>query len=157
MTVEPALQVRKTEPNDPVLADRSYDYADAFEIRLPQLDPHSPEAWVRSGFESTSPAVKAIVRLLGIRRAAGQPPNHMGTFRIVESGEDVIHLEAQLPLMRVVLVGRRVEPSRRMLTTLLYYDRPVLARLIWAVVGVGHRRTARRLITSLIAGKVQGS
>ena len=43
-------------------------------------------------------------------------------------------------------MGRRVEPSRRMVTTVLHYDRPMLARLIRAVVGVGHRRTARRLI-----------
>jgi len=31
----------------------------------------------------------------------------------------------------------------------------VLARLIWAVVGIGHRRMARRLITSNIFSPIE--
>ncbi|MGH3860527.1 hypothetical protein [Actinokineospora sp.] len=47
-----------------------------------------------------------------------------------------------------VLVGRRVEPSRRVMTTFLYFRRPVLARLVWFFVGLGHRRTALKVITA---------
>jgi hypothetical protein len=75
----------------------------------------------------------------------------VGPFRIVEAGPEVVHLEASLPLMHVVMVGRNVEPTRRMLTTVLLYERPVLARLIWAIVGIGHRLTARQIIASKVA------
>jgi hypothetical protein len=75
----------------------------------------------------------------------------VGPFRIIESGPEVIHLEASLPLMHVVMVGRKVGPAHRMLTTVLQYERPVLARLIWAIVGIGHRLTARQIIASKVA------
>jgi hypothetical protein len=45
-----------------------------------------------------------------------------------------------------VMVGRNVEPERRVLTTVLRYRRPVLARAVWACVGILHRRTARQLV-----------
>jgi hypothetical protein len=50
--------------------------------------------------------------------------------------------------MHVVMVGRKVEPTRRMLTIVLHYQRPVMARLVWAVVGPVYRRAAREVITS---------
>jgi len=55
-----------------------------------------------------------------------------------------------VPLLHVVVVGRRVAPTRRMLTTVLRYERPVLARLIWVIVGMVHRRTAPQIITSKV-------
>jgi hypothetical protein len=95
--------------------------------------------------------VKWIVGLLGLRGAPASSADHVDGFRIVESGPEVIHLEASLPLMHVVMVGRKVEPTRRMVTTVLHYERPVLARLIWAIVGVGHRRTVPQGITSKVS------
>jgi transglutaminase-like putative cysteine protease len=146
-----AQQVRRVEATDPIAAARRYDYADAFEVRLPEPDPYSPETWVRAGLAATGGVVKRIVGLLGLRRAPGSSADHVGGFQVIESGPDVVHLETTLPLMRVVLVGRRVEPTRRMLTTVLHYERPVLARLVWAIVGLGHRRTAPQVITSKIS------
>ena len=146
-----APRVRQVEVTDPLAAARRYDYADAFEARLPGPDPHSPETWVRAGLAATPGAVKRIVGLLGLGRAPVSSADQVGGFRILESGPEVIHLETSLPLMRVVLVGRRVEPTRRMLTTILYYERPVLARLVWAFVGLVHRRTAEHVITSKLS------
>ena len=61
----------------------------------------------------------------------------MSGFRIVESDPEVVHLETYLPLIHVVLVGRQVGPTRRMLTTIVRYERPVLSRLVFAIIGIG--------------------
>jgi hypothetical protein len=126
-----------------------HDYADAFEVRLAEPDPHAPEVWVRAGLAATGGFVKRIVGLLGIRDAEAEA-GQVGPFRVVESGPEMIRLETSLPLMRVVMVGRRAEPTRRVLTTFLYFRRPVLARLAWVFIGIGHRRTAPKVITSKI-------
>jgi hypothetical protein len=144
-------QVRRVEVTDPIAAARRYDYADAFEVCLPEPDPYSPETWVRAGLEATPRWVDWIVGLLGFSEAPASAADHVSGFRIVESGPEAIHLETSLPLIHVVLVGRKVEPTRRMLTSVLRYERPVLARLIWAIVGIGHRRAARQVITSKVS------
>ena len=144
-----ARRVRRVGVTDPIAAARRYDYADAFEVRLPEPDPYSPETWVRAGLEATPRVVDWIVGLLGFREAPASS-DHVSGFRIVKSDPEVVHLEASLPLMHVVMVGRRVEPTRRMLTTVLRYERPVLTRLVWTVVGPVHRRTVRGGITSKI-------
>ena len=146
-----AQQVRRVAVTDPVAADRRYDYADAFEVRLPSPDPYPPQTWVRAGLDATPKVVGWIVALLGLREAREPTAGLLGPFRVVEMGPEVIHLEASVPLMRVVMVGRNAEPSRRMLTTVLRYDRPVLARLVWAVMGIPHRRTAPRIIAAGIS------
>jgi len=152
MSGKPARpEVRRVEVTDPVATARPGDYADAFEVRLPGPDPYSPETWVRAGLEDTPKAVKRIVGLLGLRRAPQSSADHVSVFQVVESSPAVVHLEASISVMRVVMVGRRVEPTRRMLTTVLYYKRPMLARLVWAVVSLAHRRIALRVITSKIS------
>ncbi len=145
-----AQQVCRVGVTDPIAAARRYDYADAFEVRLPEPDPYPPETWVRAGLGATPGWVEWVVGLLRLSSASESAADHVSSFRIVESGPEVIHLETSLPLMHVVLVGRNVEPTRRMLTTVLRYERPVLARFIWAIVGIGHRWAVPRVI----AGKV---
>lgn len=54
MKIQPADQVPQIDTIDPVATAHPYDYADAFEVRLPRPDPHSPEKWGRAGLESTS-------------------------------------------------------------------------------------------------------
>jgi hypothetical protein len=134
-----ARQVRRVGVTDPIAAARRYDYADAFDVRLPEPDPYPPETWVRAGVDAT-PA--------WIKRIAGHAGDGLGSARIVESDADVVVLEDSDPLMHTVLVGRNVEPTRRVLTTVLRYRRPLLARAVWAFVGILHRQTARQVITS---------
>ncbi len=152
MTNRSAPRVRRVGVTDPIAAARRYDYADAFEVRLPEPDPYPPETWVRAGLAATPGVVERIVGLLGLRDAPASAAGHLSVFRIVESGPEVVHLEASVPLIQVVMVGRRVEPTRRTLTTVLRYERPVLARLIWSIVGVVHRRVAApRVITGKVS------
>ena len=75
----------------------------------------------------------------------------MSGFRIVESDPEVVHLETYLPLIHVVLVGRQVGPTRRMLTTIVRYERPVLSRLVFAIIGIGHRWVAPRVLTGKVS------
>lgn len=144
-------QVRQVEATAPIATAQRYDYADAFELCPSEPDPHSPETWVRAGLDATPKWVDRVAGLLGIRSAPAETADQVGDFRVIESGPEMVHLETSLPLMRVVLVGRRVEPTRRKFTSVLHYQRPVLARLVRAVLGIGHRRAARQLITSKIS------
>jgi hypothetical protein len=141
-------QVRRVRVTDPVAAARRYDYADAFDVCLPGPDPYPPETWVRAGLEATPKVVDWVVGLLGFSEAYAASADHVGGFSIVGSGPEVVHLETSLPLMHVDLVGRQIEPTRRMLTTLVRYERPILSRIVFVFVGLGHRRIAvPRVIT----------
>jgi hypothetical protein len=134
-------RVRRVSVTDPIAAARRYDYADAFELRLEGPDRCSPEAWVRAGVDAT-PA--------WIKRIAGHAGDGLGSALIVESDADVVVLEDSDPLMDTVMIGRNVEPERRVLTTVLRYRRPLLARAVWAFVGILHRRTARQVVAGAL-------
>jgi len=136
MRSEDPDRVRRVRVTDPVAAARDHDYADSFELRLEGPDPCSPEAWVRAGVDAVPTWIKRI---------AGSPDG-LGSARVVASGPDVVVLEDSDPLMDTVMVGRNLEPDRRVLTTVLRYRRPRLARAVWALVGILHRRTARRVV-----------
>ena len=145
-----ARQVRRVGVTDPVATGRRYDYADAFEVRLPEPDGDAPETWVLAGLDDSPAVVEWIASLLlGHGSAPSTSTDRVvDGWRVVESTSEVVHLEQSLPLMHVVVVGRGVGSSGRMLTSVLHFERPVLARLVWAVVGVGHRRMVRRLLRS---------
>jgi hypothetical protein len=128
--------VRRVGVTDPIAAAGRYDYADAFERRLEGPDRCSPEEWLRAGVDQT-PA--------WIKRIAGAADG-LGSARIVKSDADVVVVEDCDPLMGTLLIGRNPEPGRRLLTTVLRYRRPLLARAVWAFVGILHRRTARRVV-----------
>lgn len=139
-------RVLRIEASDPVALGRAYDYADAFVLDLPAPDTQSPEGWVLTGMDDVPAVIEWITSLLGI--ADDPSADRPGGWTVVESNSEVVHLEQSLPLMYVTLVGRNAEANQRMLTTVVQYQRPTLARLVWAVVGIAHRRTARRVITN---------
>jgi hypothetical protein len=140
-------RVRRVVVSDPVVAAGGYDYADAFELRLEGPDRGSPEGWVRAGVDAT-PA--------WIKRIAGHPDG-LGPARVVESDGEVVVLEDSDRLMDTVIIGRNVEPQRRVLTTVLRYRRPLLARAVWAVVGILHRRTAPHVVAGGLRPSERGS
>jgi hypothetical protein len=129
-------RVRRVSVTEPIAVAGGHDYADSFELCLTAPDRFTPEEWLRAGVEAT-PA--------WIKRAAGHADG-LDSARIVESDAELVVLEASDPLMRTVLIGRNVEPERRILTTVLRYKRPRLARAVWALLGILHRRTAPRIV-----------
>jgi hypothetical protein len=138
-----AGNVRRVSVSDPVAATGAPDYADSFELRLDGPDRLAPEAWLRAGIDGIPTWIKWV---------AGSPDG-VGSARVVESNADVVVLEDSDPLMDMVLIGRNVAPDHRVFTTVLHYRRRRLARALWAVVGILHRRMAPRVV----AGGVQRS
>lgn len=149
--------VRQVEVTERLAAGDRYDYADSFELRLPAPEAQVPEAWVRAGMADSPAVVEWVADRLGIGDGSTRSDHEIEGGQVLESTADVVQIEWSLPLMRVVVVGRRIEPSGRRLTSFLYYERPVLARLVWAAVGVGHRRMARRLLASNVPSLVDGA
>jgi hypothetical protein len=144
-------QVHRVAVTDPIATAYPYDYADAFEVRLPEPDLHPPETWVRSGLDSTPEWMDQIASLLGLGSAPTSSEDRVDVFRVVKSDAEVVQLEASVPLMHIVIVGRRVTPTQRMLTSILHYKRPRLARLVWAVIGFGHRWAVPQVLTSKVS------
>jgi hypothetical protein len=143
-------QVHRVAVTDPIATAHPYDYADAFEVHLPEPDLHPPETWVRAGLESTPKWMDRIASLLGLG-SAPKSEDMVDVFRVVKSDAEVVQLETSVPLMHIVIVGRRVTPTQRMLTSILHYKRPMLARLVWAVIGFGHRWAVPQVLTSKVS------
>jgi hypothetical protein len=152
-----APQARRTEVVAPdLLAGRaSYDYADAFEIELPEGETRSPEQLFRAALDNASwvqrwvPTVHRHV--LRIRLGPMSSPDHILGWRIVSSDADVLHLEAVGPLIRGVIVGRRTPTSTGVFTTFVFYVKRTPARAVWAIVGPLHRRIALYLLERGVA------
>jgi hypothetical protein len=148
---------RVAVPAEEPLIGKRYDYADAFEIGLRASDPRSPEEFARHALERAPRSVQWTIStvhryVLRLRLAPRSAPGHVLGWRIVTSEPDVIQLEALSPLLgRGVIVARRPEPTRAVVTTYLFHSRPVPARALWAVVGPLHRRIAPYLMARAAA------
>jgi hypothetical protein len=129
-----------------------YDYADAFEVRLPEADARSAEQLARCGLGHASWSVRWTVRiahrhLLRLRLGSSSSPDHLFGWKILTLQPDVIQLQAVSPILgRAVLVMRRVDSRRAVLTTYLFYTRPAPARLVWTITGPLHRRIVPHLM-----------
>lgn len=152
-------KVHRVQASDPAALGRGHDYADAFEVQLTEPDGAPPETWVLNGL-ADSPAVVDWVatRVLGHGSTPGTATERVvDGWRVVQSTSEVVQLEQSLPLMQVTVVGRNVDLSTRRLTSVLSFERPVLSRLVWAVVGVGHRGMVRRLLRNAAATASRGT
>jgi hypothetical protein len=137
-----------------VAADHSVigspDYVDAFEIELAEGDTRTPEQIFRAALErarSSSPLIPLVHKhVLRFDLGPSVSPHHLFGWRIVTSKADVIRLEAEGPLMRGIIIGRRVSPSTAVLTTYVFYVQRLRARVVWQFVGPLHRRIAPYLL-----------
>jgi hypothetical protein len=142
---------------EPLIGGDRYDYADAFEIRLPEPDPRSAEQFVRCALKQAPWSVRWMVPIVHryvLRLRLGPPssPDHLFGWKILTRQPDVIHLQAVSPLLgRGVLVLRRVDPTCASITTYLFYARPTPAHVVWAIVGPLHRRIAPYLLENAAA------
>jgi hypothetical protein len=137
---------------EPLIGSDRYDYADAFEIRVREPDARSAEQFARCALEQAPWPVRWTIwiahrHLLRLRLGPRSSPDHVHGWKILTSQPDVIHLVAESPLLgRGVLVGRRVDPTRVVVTTYLFYMRPASARVVWKIAGPLHRRIAPYLL-----------
>ena len=149
-TVGRARQI-PVEAGEPLIGTARYDYADAFEIRVREPDGRTAEEFTRFALEQAARPVRWTVllahrHLLRLRLGPRSSPHHIIGWKIVTSEPDVLQLEAESPLLgRGVIVARRPEPTRAVVTTYVFFARPA-ARAIWLVTGPVHRRVARHLL-----------
>jgi hypothetical protein len=148
----------------PVVADRGlpgsdrYDYADAFEIRVREPDPRSAEEFARFALEHAPWLLRWTIwiahrYLLRLRLGPRTSPDHLLGWNIVSSRPDRVHLEAASPLLRGVLVGRRVTSRCAVVTTYVFFRRPRFARALWKIAGPLHRRIAPYLMERAAAAR----
>jgi hypothetical protein len=128
-----------------------YDYADAYDVEVAATDPRSAEEFAREALEQSPAALRRFIvsahrYVLRFRLAPLHAPGQVLGWRIAESTPDLVRLEAESPLAHATLIGRRVEPTRVRLTTVMAYRRPAVARAIWTAVGPAHRRIAPYLL-----------
>jgi hypothetical protein len=142
------FQVSRIEVAPDPLVPSSYDYADAFTIRLDAPDAHRAEEWVRTGLEQSGGAVRGLIRFVHGRVARFELFDGPGTilgWRVLRSEDDVLHMRTEGPLLRAEIVARRTSESAAGFTTFLFYKRRGTPAL-WLVIGPLHRRVAPYLL-----------
>ena len=147
-----APQARRidVEP-EPLLGDRVFDYADAFEVDAARPDDRTAEQLARVALEQAPAAVRVLVWRVHRHVLRGQQgplgsPEHVFGFTIVHREPDAVVLHEASPLLDAHLVIRRRLPTRVSVATFLTFHRPRVTRALWVVVGPLHRRVAPLLL-----------
>jgi hypothetical protein len=119
----------------------SPDYVDLYTARTSRAGEKSPEEWARAIIEE-SPigrhSARRLWRALGLRLAPPDTPGYVQGWKIAAAGDDWIRIETGSWYMSGHAVCR-VEEDAVSIALFLRYDRPIAA-LVWALVGIGHRR-----------------
>ena len=143
---------RRTLKRIATAAERSgADYADVFEVPLPQGDSRTAEETFRDAVGRRPSAGGDVVswihrNVLRFRLGPYSSPDHIIGWTIARSDHDQLVLTARGPLMRGELTLRRQDGRRASLSTRVHYCRKPAARTVWAVVGPLHRAVAPRLM-----------
>jgi hypothetical protein len=136
---------------EPLVTDHGpADYTDAYTLQGSATLAGTAEEFARAGLEGCNPVLRRAIRLLhhrvlGLRLAPADSPDHIIGWRIVTNELDVIHLEAAGPIGHSALVCRRVGAGAASVQTFLWFDNWV-ARPLWALVGSAHRGVTPRLM-----------
>jgi hypothetical protein len=147
----PVVRRRAVPAEEPLIGTDRYDYADTFEVRMPEPDARSAEEVARAALEQAPRAVRWIIHsvhryVVRFRLGPSSSRTHVIGWKIVSSQPEAIVLETASPLVRAVIVARRTDPTVAVATTYLFFARPTAARIVWAVVGPLHRRIAPYLL-----------
>ena len=144
-------------PQEPLLSEVRFDYADAFEIALDIADARTAEEFARSCLEEASAPLRAMIwrvhrHVLRFRLEAPRTPDHVLGWSIRLSQPDVVELTAVRPLLDGFIVGRRTRPDRCQIITAVHYKHAV-APIVMTAVGPIHRRVAPRLLGNAVAAR----
>src|SRR5215213_6902820 len=116
-----------------------YDYADAFEVTLPEGDGRTAEQIVRAGLQHAPPALRSAIRtvhrhVLRFNLGPASSPDHLVGWGITTSEPDVFLMEASGPLIDGAIVARRSGERTARLTTFVVFRQRTLARLMFVFV-----------------------
>lgn len=150
MTRPKANRTPPPPPPAPRPAEPQADYADAFEVAIPDGDIRGAEQAFRDGLAAEPGAApgsggRLVLRIhrkvLRFRLGPFASSDHAIGWRIVHSDHDEVVLTTDGPLMRGQLTLRRID-TRAVLITQLFFHHKTAARTVWAVVGPLHRALA---------------
>jgi hypothetical protein len=149
----PRARRRRVADEDSRLFGGHYDYADSFEVDVPEADARTPEQAFRAAL-ARGPSVARYVpvvpvvhqHILRFRLGPLDSADHLFGWQVVTSTPTVLRLEAAGPLLRGTIVGRKTDSSTLAFTTFVDYVRPVPARVIWTLVSPLHRLIAPHLL-----------
>jgi hypothetical protein len=127
------------------------DYADAFELHTVHPDSRTAGEWLRAGLEDSPAPLRRLILVVHRHALRFRLGPHSGDgyvlgWHVIKEEPDEMRLEAAGPLFSGRLVGRRPDPSTVRLDTLLTFNRPRTASIVWAVVGPLHRAVAPFLL-----------
>lgn len=142
---------RRVVAPDPLISGDDFDYADAFEVALDEDDPRLPEALVRAGLEQAPPLLRWLIiaahrGVLRLRLGQSGAQGDVLGWMVTHSYLDVVAVQASGPLLDATIIARRSEPTRAVLTTFVFYRHPVLAKVVWSLIGPVHRAVAPMLL-----------
>ena len=140
-------RVRRIRVAEEQATGMHHDYADEFELSLSDADDLSPEQWLRAGIDNTPEWIKRI---------SGHQDG-LGSAAIIESSTAVFVVRDSDTLMETTMIARNVAPTRRTLTTVLVYKRPILTAIVWSLVSPLHRYAAKRVIQGGVATNRRGT
>ncbi|MBW3652757.1 MAG: hypothetical protein KY433_04010, partial [Actinobacteria bacterium] len=125
--------------------------ADAFEIEVVEQESRSAEQLARFALEEASPSVRRTIQiahrtLLRFQVGPASSRDHILGLTIVTSRPDVVVLEGVSHILRAVIVVKKTEPRRLLISTYVFYLRPAVAGLLLKIVGPVHRRIAPYLL-----------
>lgn len=140
---------RAVEP-DP-LVEGLPDYADAFEVTLAPGDSRSAEDFARDSLTGAPAVVYWTIFVahrfvLRFELAPRRSPAHVIGWDITHSEPDAVRLEADGPIVRAVIIGRRPDPSRSVATTSVFFKNRPVARALMPLVAPVHRAVAKLLL-----------
>jgi hypothetical protein len=152
---------RVAVPVEPFIGGGRYDYADAFEIRVDEPDERSAEELVRFTLEQAPRWILWIIRIahryvLRFRLGPESSPLHVLGWSILSSAPNVLMLRAVSPVLKGVIVARKPEPTRAVVTTYVFFRRPATCRALLKVVGPVHRKVAPYLLECGAAARGRG-
>src|ERR1700738_1190433 len=122
-------QAKRTHPAaaELLLDDVRPDYADAFEIAVPDGDTRTAEQAFRDALGATPGAFGSLVlwahrHVLLFRLGPFAAPGYAFGWKILHAEQDVLALQADGPLMRGIMMLRRIDRTA-VLTTYLWFHR----------------------------------
>lgn len=145
-------RARRREPVDhePLIGPTVVDYADSFEIDVPEQETRSLEELFRGALDNApvlarlTPLVHRCVLRFSLGPSGSR--DHIFGWKIAQSDTDVVRLQAEGSLIRGMIVVRRTSPTTISLTTFVGYSKRTAARIVWAIIGPLHRRVAPYLL-----------
>ena len=135
---------------EPLIEGRP-DYSDAFAITLDADDPRTAEDFARDALEGAPGLIYWTIYVahrfvLRFDLAPRRSPAHVLGWSITHRDRDAIRLEADGPVVRAVIVGRRPERDRSVVTTSMFFRQRAVARVLMPLVGPVHRAVAGHLL-----------